>query len=347
MGSRPTIKTVAQVSGLSTATVDRVLNSRLPVREATALQVLEAAERVGYPVAARMRERLPTRSPTRRIGVYLQRTNSPFYDELARAFISEADQWTRRGMGRCAVRVEFLDAFEPAAIAERMVDLGSQVDALAVVAMDHPHVTEAVAELHRQGKPTLALLSDFSAPLRLGSVLVDDRQRGRTAAWAVRRLARRVGPVGILVGSHRYLGHEAGEMAFRAALREHAPEMTVLDAQVTLEDETLIYEATRSLLVRHPNLVGLYKVGGDTQGMLQALRDQGRRPDLVTVCLELTADNRRALVDGMVDLVLHTPVAAVARTTLEVMMQALAATTLPSLPRAHHVPFEIYTSDNV
>ena len=347
MGSRPTIKTVAQVAGLSTATIDRVLNSRLPVREATALKVLEAAERVGYPVAARMRERLPSRSPTRRLGIYLQRTHSPFYDDLARAFIAEADRWTRRGLGRCALRVEFLDVFEPAAIAERMLDLGAQVDALGVVAMDHPHVSEAVAALHAQGKPTLALLSDFSAPLRLGCVTVDDRQRGRTAAWAVRRLARRSGPVGILVGSHRYLGHEAGEMAFRSALREHAREMEVLDARVTLEDEALIYEATRSLLARHPDLVGLYKVGGDTSGMLQALRDQGRRPDLVTVSLELTGDNRRALIDGMVDLVLHTPVEQVARTTIEVLMQALSAPVTPVVARTHFVPFEIYTSENV
>ena len=44
MSSRPTLTAVAAAAGVSTATVDRVLNSRLPVREATALRVIEAAE---------------------------------------------------------------------------------------------------------------------------------------------------------------------------------------------------------------------------------------------------------------------------------------------------------------
>lgn len=37
-------------------------------------------------------------------------------------------------------------------------------------------------------------------------------------------------------------------MAFRAALREQAPCLRVLDAQVNLEDELLGYEATLGLM---------------------------------------------------------------------------------------------------
>ena len=42
MAKRPTITDLARISGVSVATVDRVLNSRLPVREETARRVYDA-----------------------------------------------------------------------------------------------------------------------------------------------------------------------------------------------------------------------------------------------------------------------------------------------------------------
>ena len=48
MGKRATIADLAREAGVSVATVDRVLNQRLPVREDTALRVVAAAESIGY-----------------------------------------------------------------------------------------------------------------------------------------------------------------------------------------------------------------------------------------------------------------------------------------------------------
>ena len=174
----------------------------------------------------------------------------------------------------------------------------------------------------------------------------DNRQRGRIAAWAIKRLARRGGPVGILVGSHRYLGHEEGEMAFRAALRESQLDFQVLDAQVTLEDEPLIYEATRSLLTHHPDLVGLFKVGGNSKGMVQALKEGPRPPELVTVSLELNPDNRMALIDGTIDLILNTPRRDVADTALQVLLRALQPDYTPAYGQQFILPFELHTQEN-
>ena len=48
MANRPTLKDVAVAAGVGTATVDRVLNKRGNVREATARRILKAARLVGY-----------------------------------------------------------------------------------------------------------------------------------------------------------------------------------------------------------------------------------------------------------------------------------------------------------
>ena len=346
-----TIPAIAHAAGVSTATVDRVLNSRLPVREGTALRVIEAAERLGYHAVHVMRQRLPTAGASHRLGFCLQKRASPFYQALAQA-LREAVE--RQSGGRSTALIEFVDDLEPLAIGEQLLELGRRCDALGVVALDHPHVNSAVAQLQAEGHPVLALLTDLSAPQRLGCVSIDNRQRGRTAAWAVRRLSRGAdgtGEVGVFVGSHRYQGQEISEMAFRSALREQAPALRVLDAQVNLEDEQMAYEATLGLLQRHPDLVGLYDAaGGGAVGIVRALREEGQGRGIVLVCHELTAAHRLGLVDGTIDLVIQTPLAALTDTAVRLLLQALQGLERgqePVFGRPHLLPFEIYTSENV
>lgn len=363
---RATLSAVAEAAGVSAATVDRVLNSRLPVREATALRVIEAAERIGYHGARLMRARLQERGERqiRTLGFCLLRRHEAFYQAFARE-LSRAtrDHPSARGL---AV-IEYLDTLEPAAIAERMLRLGEEVDALGVVAVDHPHVSAAIDTLAAMGKPTFALLSDLSAPRRAGYAGVDPRKSGRTAAWAISRLARRPGPVGVFVGSHRYLGHEACEMSFRAYLREHAPDFQLLETRVNLEDADLAHEATLDLLRRHPDLAGLYDAGGGGMaGTIRALRAE-RPPGhpgghVVTVSNELSPEHRAALADGVIDLVLGTPQAGIAASVVHAMFDALDAaaaapssttpstpspTTTPPQARQLLLPVELWTAENL
>jgi LacI family transcriptional regulator len=224
--------------------------------------------------------------------------------------------------------------------------MGKTADALAVVAVDHPHVTAAIAALRQAGKPSFALLSDLSAPQRVGYIGLDSRQCGRTAAWAVSRLSRRAGEVGVFVGSHRYLGHELAEISFRSYLREHAPQFRVLDSLVNLEDAQLAHEATLELLARQPDLVGIYVAGGGMPGIVRALRTEGATRDIVVIGNELTADNRAALIDGIVDLVIQTPLVKLAETAVSNMLSALAAGDATSAPRQQLLSMELFTPEN-
>ena len=351
MSRRPTIRSVAQAAGVSTATVDRVLNSRLPVRDDTALRVIAAAERVGYHAAALMRERVRERAPLRTLGFCLQKRSDPFYQAFAREVAAAA---ARAKAQRCTAVVEFIDELEPGVIAERLTRVGAACDAVAVVAVDHPHVSAAIEALAAAGKPVFTLLSDLSAPSRAGYVGVDARQSGRTAAWAMRhigRIARSDGSapeVGVFVGSHRYLGQETCEIAFRSYLREHAPHFRVLDTRVNLEDERLAHEATQELLARHPRLDGLYVAGGGVPGILRALREHPRH--VFTVCTELTAERRQALIDGVIDIVLGTPLQRIADTTVAMTLRALeqlAAGGAPMVAAHYPQPFELFTPENI
>ncbi len=344
MSRRPTLAAVAEVAGVSTATVDRVLNGRLPVKQATTLRVIAAAERIGYHAAAVMRERLREHATVRRLGFCLQKRHDPFYKAFGEAITNAA---ALHAPETAVAVLDHMDALEPAAIAAQLLALGRKVDALAVVAVDHPHVTAAIETLHAEGKPVFTLLSDLSAPRRAGYVGVDNRQAGRTAAWAIRRLAQRSGPVAVFVGSHRYLGQETSEISFRSHLREHAPTIHVLDTLVNLEDAQVAHEATLELLARQPDLAGIYVVGGGVAGIIRALREESAPGRIVTVCNELTDEHRTALIDGVIDLVLRTPIERIGEAAVRAMVRALepAGATPAGAPLLQ--PFELYTPENV
>ena len=81
-------------------------------------------------------------------------------------------------------------------------------------------------------------------------------------------------------------------------------------------------------------------------GFVRALRTEGAAQDIIVVGNELTADNRAALIDGIVDLVIQTPLVKLSETTVSNMLGALAAGDAPSAPRQQLLPMEIYTSEN-
>jgi LacI family transcriptional regulator len=331
---------LAQASGLSVATVDRVLNRRLPVREETALRVVAAAEAIGYHAAGLLKQRL-LEVPQRSFGFILQKRHDDFYQALAAELTAATKAAT---LIRGKPIVVFVDELIPSVIAAKIRELGRVADALAVVAVDHPHVNEAIEEVTATGVAIFTLLTDVSAPSRAGYIGIDNRKAGRVAGWTIARLAKKPGKVAVLVGTHRYLGQELAEMSFRSYFREHAPNFQLLETLVNLEDDRIAYEAIVHLLKNNDSLVGLYVAGGGMKGMIQALRDERAGDRLVAVCNELLASTRAALIDGVVDLVLATPLPLLATRAVEAMSQATEST-----PNGKHAPLpvELYISENL
>ena len=339
---RPTVSDVAKKAGVSVATVDRVLNRRAPVKGETARRVLDAAQALGFHASALLQKRLAERQLHRPLGILLQRKTETIYHTL-RLELTRATRDATGIAGRATVH--YLDDLAPARVAAAIAVLGKSCDALAIVAADHPRITEAVESVVARAVPVFTLLSDISAAARHGFIGIDHRKAGRTAAWTVTRLAGAPGRVGIMVGSHRYLGQELCEMSFRSYCREHAPAFELLESRISFENAGFAYEATIDMLRRAPDLVGLYVAGGGMEGVIAALRDRETEGHLVTVCNELIPETRAALLDGIVDLVIATPIRALADRTVAAIASSMAGSgeDVPFQP----LPFDIYISENI
>lgn len=342
MTRRPTISDLARTAGVSVATVDRVLNRRHPVRQETVRRVLRAAEDIGFHATALIRQRLSPDLPRRVFGFVLQKESHYFYQVLAAA-LKDAVHAAPEVRGRALIA--FSPELTPAATVAKLTEISAEAHAIGIVSVDHPSISQQIEDLRRRNIPTFGLLTGLTTPAWAGYIGIDNRKAGRLAAWTIARTTRQPGKVGILVGSHRYLGHEMREIGFRSYFREHAPSYHVLDAIVNLEEPGIAYEATLDLLKRHPDLVGICVAGGGMEGVVQALRDERRAGTLSVVVNELTPDTRAALTDDIVTLVIGTPVRMLAASVVEAMSRTMEAG-LSDTPAQLMLPFEVFTSEN-
>jgi LacI family transcriptional regulator len=312
------------------------------VRESTAERVLSAAEAIGYHATPLLKSRLRPQAPERTLGFLLQRED-PFYIQLG-ADLSAATRALTQF--RAKPVVEFAPDLSAAVMAERLMRLGDAVDAVAVVSVDHPRVSDAIMTLRKRGAPTFAIVTELGAEAAAPYVGRDNRKEGRTAAWLIAKAASRPGKVGIIVGSHRFLCQETAEISFRAYLRENAPEFTPLEPLVNLEEPRIAYAAVQDMIATHPDLVGLYVCGGGQEGVIAGARDEPRSRGLAMVCNELTPTTRAALIDGVLTAVIATPTALLAARAVASMASAVA-TPPETVPSSIFVPFELYLPTNV
>jgi LacI family transcriptional regulator len=339
---RPTIVDLARAAGVSVSTVDRVLNGRDPVTRAKAEKVLAAAQGIGFHAAGAIRRRLVEDRPERVLGFVLQQGKGAFYRMVAEALKIETE---RAPSIRGRFKVDFLEDLSPASVAEHIASLAKVADAVAMVAADHPRVSQVIEQASGRGVPIFALITDLTAQARAGYVGCDNWKLGRTAGWAISNMCQGEAKVGIAVGSHRYLCQDVSEMSFRSYLREHSPQFNLLEPLTTLEDVSFAYENALELLKRHPDLTALFVAGGGIEGVMQAIADTGPADRVVVVGRDLTEDNRTALIEGNLKLVLSHPIQAMAAAVVDAMVVALGDA--PPAFQQVLLPFDLWTAENV
>ncbi|MDP3261337.1 MAG: LacI family DNA-binding transcriptional regulator [Tabrizicola sp.] len=338
---RPTIPDLAKASGVSVATINRVLSSAPNVRLATRERVQRAAEEIGFYGLGSIQARVAAARPRLRFGVLLLQPHRPFYKIVA----SELEQAAASAAGADVdLRLEFLEDLSPHNVAFRALELARDCSAICLTSAVHPVVTEALEQIQAKGIPVFALISQISVTGQMSYIGLDNWKVGRTSAWAFANICKTPGKIGILMGNPRYRNQEMNEAGFRSYFREYAPDFTLLEPISTFESAAVAEEMTERLLADHHDLAGLYISGGGIRGALAALRAGGKAGSMVVVGYDLTDVTRDALLDGTMTMVISHPLARLARDAIDGMIRACAN---PFSNQTSIVPFEIYTRENL
>lgn len=291
---------IARAAGVSTATVDRVVNRRPGVRAATAQRVLKAAASLDYLPEAQLLEILRP-NPLKLVFLLPAGTNR---------YLRQLGDYINASVERLApfnvdCRCQFVEAFNPHALAAGLLRYGKTADGIAFMALEHPLVREAVGTLAERGVPVLTVISDLLHARRLAYVGLDNRATGRTAGLLLGRfLGGRTGKIALIAGSRSYRAHEEREMGFLHIREEMFAALEVVGLREGHDDSEQNRKQTRTLLRQYPDLIGIYNIGGASDGVGRALKEAGREKDVVLVGHGLTPDTRGLLLDGTMDAVI-------------------------------------------
>lgn len=298
--TRANIADIARLANVSTATVDRVLNHRPGVREATVQRVLKAAGELAYLPESDLYAALTPSAM--RISFVLPKGTNRFVGMLGDTITYSQQSWAPYNV-KC--RVEYIEGFNPEILAASLKRQAERADGIAFMAIEHPLVRDAVEQLIDKGKHVITLITDISNTRRAAYIGLDNRAAGRTAAYLIARfIGSRPAKVAMIAGSLSYRAHEEREMGFLYMFKELFPTMEVMGLREGLDNAEENYRLTRQLLKQSPDLAGIYNIGGASDGVAQALKEAGLEHKVVFIGHGLTPDTRALLIDGTMDAVI-------------------------------------------
>ena len=295
---RPQLSDLAKVAGVSLATVDRVINRRKGVKERTRKRVLDAARDIGF-LSSDDAEQYGRDRPMR-IVVLLPAGTNPYLRLLA--------EIVKERVGRAAanepfLRCFFIEGFNGSALASALRSNAAWADGIIFFAIEHPEVREAAAEVSAGGTRLVTIVSDLGHIPEIHHLGVDNRSVGRTAGLLIGRLAStQQGSIALVAGSRHYRAHSEREAGFLSLLDEKFPKLRVIGMREGHDDSAENYRHTLDLFEQVTDLIGIYNVGGSSNGISRAMRE-AERSSLVFIGHGLTPDTRRSLLDGTMDAV--------------------------------------------
>lgn len=324
---RVSVAEIMQETGLSRATVDRVLNQRGRVHPRTravvdaTLQRLTAPETVVKPTAPRADIAL-------RVG---------------RGMMAQM----RQAAAATGVQGVFEDLHLASedAVVSRVEALCQDVETpLIITAKNSDRLVAVLRAARARGKRIVAAVSDLAPEARDCYVSIDNRAAGQTAAFLIgSALGDRPTTVGFVLGDMAFRCHEDREIGFRTGLRAHFPKV-ILSGEAQGEDSRdITRDAVLRMLKAHPAMGAIYNAGGGNAGLMEALRIAERTADILVVGHEVNTATVPLLRSGGMDF-------AIAGNPVALLAEALrCANPTESVPMRENLrlDFSIYTRFNL
>lgn len=313
---KPTVHDIAREAGVSLATVDRVLNARPGVREATMHRVRDAVRKLGYVrdiSAANL-----ARQRRYRFAFLLPDTSSQFLHGLREAIAEAAGGLLS---DRSEIETLTVPFHDPVALTRAIAELEcADFDGAAIMANETPLMRDMIARLKAGGVAVVALITDQPNSERDHFVGIDNLAAGRTAAVLMGRfVAGRRGGIAVVVNTTQARDMVERRIGFDEVMAREFPDLKVLPSVEGRDDHERTAQVVARCLEAHSGVVGIYCAGAGMRGVTQTLMRRGLGRKLVVIGHDLTPHARAALERGLVDVIINQNAGHLARSAMRVL----------------------------
>lgn len=338
---RPTLVDVADYAKVSLATVDRVFNRRPGVSARTVDRVERALVKLGYrPDAAAVRL---ARGIQFNFCFLLPTGGNTFMSQLAEQ-VSRSIAWLQdQNVVSDLLRV---DVFDPQILADALLQLKGRCHGIAVVALDHPIVRDAINALVDSGTFVVTLISDVPGSRRHHFVGIDNSAAGRTAGTLMGRYTgNKCGKIGLIAGSLTLRDHAERLFGFQQVTGSEYLNLAVLSPQQSQDNAQNCRAITAKMLAENSDLIGIYNIGAGNRGIAEALIESGRADRIVFIGHELTEFSRRFLVQGIMDVAINQDAGHEARSAARILLAHCSGQ--PIIDDQERIRIDIFLRDNL
>ena len=304
---------IASAAGVSASTVDRVLNERGSVSDAARRKVIEAARTLGIPRV------LPS------VAHGVLRFDVVLGYERDNDYYRNLDAAVQRYAQLLGSRIAVHRYHWPY---EREADMLAFIQrppykrhGLLIAAADTPAIRAALVEQQQLGVPVVTVTSDISGLEDRQYTGIDNRLAGCTAAYLLGKMVDGPGRVVLMATSMSWLAHVQRMDGFVSVLQQRYPHLVAEPPIEHLDDEARCRASMRQALRADGPVAGIYNTGVASAGIVSALSGSGL-PRPVWITHEATAEHRRLMQEGWLDLVLDQDPDAQVLSGLQSLMRA-------------------------
>ncbi|NOR62710.1 MAG: substrate-binding domain-containing protein [Rhodobacteraceae bacterium] len=339
---KPTTKDLAKAAGVSLATVDRVLNARAGVRQATVERVQKAIKDIGFVrdiAAANL-----ARGKDYRLVFLLPDHDDEFLDLIQTALHEANDSMAHERTSTSIIRAPANDPHKVAALLDTLS--AEQVDGVAVMASETPHVRDAIARLTARGIPVVAFVSNQPSAENAYFVGINNAAAGRTVGQLMARFTGAAqGDVLVITESMQARDSQERRLGFDAIMARYAPRLHVRPTMETYGDPARTAKIIATSLHNQPHVAGVYLMNHNIKKTMQAIGKFGTPEDTVIIGHELTPRTRACLLMGEMDAVITQDVGHLVRSSIRVLKAKI--TQLGTVASQERIRIEIILRENM
>lgn len=295
-----TIRQIAQITGVSRGTVDRVLNHRGRVRPEVAKRVEEAAKELCYTVKHPLTDPETPKGDRKRIGVVTQLSGASFMIAIRQGILDAARKMKGQEIDVLLRESASVDENEQIAAIDELVELG--IDALAIMPVDCNGVRVKLEWVIREMDiPVITFNTDIVGTGRLCFVGLNNQQSGRTAAGLMGMMLQGKGRVLGITGNFANSTGGRRIAGFVEEMRESFPEMELIGVQSSFDKTEEVEQIIVNAMNAYPDLSGILVVSGGQAGVKQAFEKLNLNTHPRVILYDLTPKNMAYLREGIAD----------------------------------------------
>lgn len=285
-----TQKKIAEMAGVSRATVDRVLNNRGEVNESTKNKIEEIIHSLDYK-PNRAGKALVIQQKHISIGCIIIDAKNPFYAEIKKGIENKISEYAEYGIS-VIIKMAKMDDTDQIRIIDELVK--QDINALVIQPVNSKLLAKKLQEVADAGVQIVTTNTDidgFNSFCYVGNCF---QACGETAANLLALLMHNKTNVGIVTGFMNAKSHADRIDGFRKYVKNYK-DIKIVEIVENHDDEFESYHLTYDMLKEHKEIDSVFIVAGGVYGAGRAIQEFQKERSICAISFD-DVDTTRELI---------------------------------------------------